>query len=215
MFNGVDVTLNARFAEGAQFSGGLSLGRTVTDNCIVVDSPGSTTVFSPGGTAGTTGTLQDARDGFCQVTPPWSAGTQVKFLVVYPLPWGVQTSAIYQTGPGIPITASHVVTNAAIAPSLGRNLAACGNRLPCTANNEIALIPDQTMFEPRYQQLDLRFSRMFGLAGTARLRGNLDLHNIFNASDVLSLNTRYGDVWQNPIAILGGRLLKLSAQFDF
>lgn len=197
VFNGVDVTLNARFAEGAQFSGGLSMGRTVTDNCIVVDS------------------LQGARDGFCKVTQPWSAGTQIKFLVVYPLPWGVQTSAIYQTGPGIPITASQVVTNVAIASSLGRNLAACGNRVPCTANNEIALIPDQTMFEPRYQQLDFRFSRMFRLAGTARLRGNLDLHNIFNASDVLSLNTRYGDVWQNPITILGGRLLKLSAQFDF
>jgi hypothetical protein len=197
VFNGADVTLNVRFAEGAQFSGGLSMGRTVTDNCLVVDSP------------------QDARDGFCEVTQPWSAGTQVKFLVVYPLPWGVQTSAIYQTGPGIPITASQVVTNAAIAPSLGRNLAACGNRVPCTANNEIALIPDQTMFEPRYQQLDLRVSRMFRLAGTARLRGNLDLHNIFNASDVLNMNTRYGDVWQNPITILGGRLLKLSAQFDF
>jgi hypothetical protein len=33
----------------------------------------------------------------------------------------------------------------------------------------------RTMFEPRYQQLDLRFSRMFQLAGTTRLRGNLDL----------------------------------------
>ena len=215
VFNGVDVTLNARFAGGAQFSGGVSLGRTVTDNCIVVDSPESTTIFSPGGTAGTSGTLRDARDGFCQITPPWSAGTQVKFLVVYPLPWDIQTSAIYQTGPGIPITASQVIPNAAIAPSLGRNLAACGNRVPCTANTEVDLIPDQTMFEPRFQQLDLRLSRMFRLGGASRLRGNLDLYNLFNAGDILSMNTRYGDVWQNPITILGGRLLKLSAQFDF
>jgi hypothetical protein len=187
----------------------------VTNNCIVVDSPESTTIFSPGGTAGTSGTLRDARDGFCQITPPWSAGTQVKLLVVYPLPWDIQTSAIYQTGPGIPITASQVIPNAAIAPSLGRNLAACGNRLPCTANTEVALIPDETMYEPRFQQLDLRLSRTFRLGGASRLRANLDLHNIFNAGDILSINTRYGDVWQNPISILGGRLMKLSAQFDF
>ena len=140
VFNGVDVTLNARFAEGAQFSGGLSLGRTVTDNCIVVDSPASTVILAP---ATNSAADQDARDGFCKVTPPWSAGTQVKFLVVYPLPWDIQTSAIYQTGPGIPITATQVIPNAAIAPSLGRNLAACGNRVPCTANSVIALIPDQ------------------------------------------------------------------------
>jgi hypothetical protein len=61
----------------------------------------------------------------------------------YPLPWGIQTSGNYQTGPGIPITASHVVTNAAIAPSPGRNLAACGNVLggrPAEAQRTIRLL---------------------------------------------------------------------------
>ena len=33
VYNGVDVTLNARFGRGAQFSGGLSTGQTVTDSC--------------------------------------------------------------------------------------------------------------------------------------------------------------------------------------
>jgi len=122
---------------------------------------------------------------------------------------------IYQSGRESRCTATQVVSNAAIAPSLGRNLAACGNRVPCTANSTVALIPEQTMFEPRFQQLDLRLSRTFRLGGTSRLRGNLDLHNLFNAADILSMNTRYGAVWQNPITILGGRLLKVSAQFDF
>ena len=30
VYNGMDVTLTARFAQGGQFSGGLSMGRTVT-----------------------------------------------------------------------------------------------------------------------------------------------------------------------------------------
>ena len=44
---------------------------------------------------------------FCKVTPPWSSGTQVKFLVVYPLPWDLQTSVIYQNFSGIPTGSGH------------------------------------------------------------------------------------------------------------
>ena len=39
VFNGVDVTLSARFAQGGQVSGGVSTGRTVTDNCYVNSDP--------------------------------------------------------------------------------------------------------------------------------------------------------------------------------
>lgn len=39
VYNGLDVTLSARFLQGAQFSGGLSMGRTVTDNCYQNDDP--------------------------------------------------------------------------------------------------------------------------------------------------------------------------------
>ncbi len=107
VYNGIDATVNGRFGEGGSFSGGVSMGQTVEDNCIVVDSP------------------QAARDGFCKVSPPWSAGTDMKFMLVYPLPWEIQTSVIYQNSPGIPITAQLVVPNASIVPSLGRNLSAC------------------------------------------------------------------------------------------
>ena len=39
VFNGVDMTVNARFAGNGQLSGGLSVGRTVTDNCYQNDDP--------------------------------------------------------------------------------------------------------------------------------------------------------------------------------
>ena len=199
VYNGIDATVNGRFGEGGSFSGGVSMGQTVEDNCIVVDSP------------------QAARDGFCKVSPPWSAGTDMKFMLVYPLPWEIQTSVIYQNSPGIPITAQLVVPNASIVPSLGRNLSACPTPIggACTANVTVDLIPARTMFEERLQQVDLRISRVFRLGGSRRLRGNFDVYNLFNASNVLNMNTTYGPTWTNVTQILSGRLLRLGAQFDF
>lgn len=191
VYNGVDLTLNARFGQGGQFAGGLSVGRIVDDNCLVVDSP------------------EAARPGFCNVVPPWSSMTQLKFLAVYPLPWDIQTSAIVQNVPGIPIRASYVVPNAAIAPSLGRNLSG-GRR-----NVTIDLIPVNSQFEARLTQVDLRFSRLFRLTGTGRLRGSLDIINVFNASMPLRTTPTYGPAWMNIAQALNGRLLKIGAQLDF
>ena len=190
VYNGVDATLNGRFLDGGQFQGGLSVGRTVLDNCLVVDSP------------------EAARDGFCKVAPPWSAGTQVKFLVVYPLPWSLRTSMVYQNMPGIPYTASHVVSNADVAVSLGRSLAGAAR----SVTKE--LVPNQTLFEPRLQQVDLRLSRIFR-AGTSRLTANVDLYNLFNEDAVLQQNTRFGDTWREVSLVMGGRMLRFTGQFDF
>ena len=198
VYNGFDATINARFLTRGQISGGLSAGRTVTNNCFAVDSP------------------QDARPGFCKVTPPWSAGTQVKLMVIYPLPWDISTSAIYQNSSGIPITASYVVNNAVIASSLGRNLSDCAaGAATCNANRTIELIPPSSLFEPRLQQVDLRFSRVFRLGGTRRIRPSLDVYNLMNASNVINMNTTYGPSWKDAIQILSGRLLRVGAQFDF
>jgi len=210
VFNGVDVTVNTRFGQGGQFSGGLSVGRTVTDNCYANSNPALTPQLAVGASAMVT----DPRtQQFCHISPPLSAGTQVKFLFVYPLPWNFQTSATYQNIPGIPITASSVRTSAQIAPSLGRNLAAGAN-----GSATINLVPANSLYEDRLQQVDLRFSRIFP-TGRAKLRANFDVYNMFNKSSVLNEMTRYpgsvGALWQQPVQIMGGRLLKVSAQFDF
>ena len=197
VYNGVDATLNARLGGGVRFSGGVSTGRTSTDGCFVVDSP------------------QQAREGFCNVTPPWSAETQVKFMVVYPLLWSLQASAIYQNIPGLPISASFVASNAQIAPTLGRNLGSCRGQLPCTGTATLDLIPTREDYEDRLQQIDLRFSRLFLFGSRSRVQANLDLYNLFNSSNVLNMTTRYGPAWLNAIQIMGGRLAKVSVQVDF
>ena len=73
------------------------------------------------------------------------------------------------------------------------------------------------MFEPRLQQVDLRFSRIFQF-GPRKLRGSVDIYNILNASNVLNMNTTYsppGGVWQDVTQILGGRLVRLGVQLEF
>jgi hypothetical protein len=196
VYNGFDATMSARFGGGAQVSGGLSIGRTVDDNCVVVDSP------------------QDARADFCTTEPSWGSGTQLKFLAVYPLPWDLQTSVIYQNFGGVENTPTITLTNAQIAPSLGRNLAQCGATATCTATVSVPLEPPGTMWERRLQQVDVRFSRTFRVQDF-RLRGNLDVANLFNASNVLSLQRQFGTTYLNALQIMGGRLVKLGLQVDF
>jgi len=224
VYNGVDVTLNGRFLQRGQFSGGLSLGRTVTDTCFLNDNAslnnptptGAGLVFLNVPTA-PAGSLLPRNGQFCHVAPPWSSGTQVKFLAVYPLPWDLETSAIFQNSPGIPITASYVVTNAQVRQALGRNLAACPSQAVATCNATVRteLIPPNTMFEPRLTQVDVRVSRLFRLGGTSRLRGTLDIYNLFNASNVLSMTPGYGPSWLNAAQVLSARLLRIGAQLDF
>ena len=188
--------MSARFGGGAQVSGGLSIGRTVDDNCVVIDSP------------------QDARPEFCKTKPTWGSGTQLKFLAVYPLPWDLQTSVIYQNFGGVENTPTITLTNAQIAPSLGRNLAQCGAAATCTATVTVPLEPPGTMWESRLQQVDVRFSRTFRVQHF-RLRGNVDVANLFNASNVLNLQRQFGTTYLNALQIMGGRLMKLGLQVDF
>jgi hypothetical protein len=153
---------------------------------------------------------------YCRQTLAWAAQTQLKFQGVYPLPfWDIQASATFQSLAGIPEGGNYVATNAQIAPSLGRNLSACGAAATCTAtvttNN---LFAPNSILEGRLNQADARLSKNFRVA-RGRIRANFDLYNIFNASTITQVNTTYGATWLAPRGILPGRLFKLGAQVNF
>ena len=57
--------------------------------------------------------------------------------------------------------------------------------------------------------------RIIPLGGTRRLRADIDVYNVLNVSNVLSMNTTYGSVWQDVRQILGGRLVRLGGQINF
>ncbi|MBI3049343.1 MAG: TonB-dependent receptor [Acidobacteria bacterium] len=195
VFDGIDVSVNMRFGTGGILQGGLATGSQGVDKCFVVDSP------------------QDMYQ--CDVSPPWSGGTQFKFFAVYPLPWDLQLSGTYQDASPIPTNATLVATNASIAPSLGRNLGACGTRPVCTTTTTVEMVPPGTYFrESRIRQLDIRVTRNFRW-NAARIQPQFDLYNAFNANPVLGMNTRYGPAWQRVTSVLGPRTVKFGVNFTF
>jgi hypothetical protein len=212
VYNGVDVTVNARLPRGATVQGGFSTGREQFDNCDVVgkiDNPAANLPTSLSAhLAPNLSGMASPSARFCNVAPLFL--TQVKLLGVYPLPWwGLQTSATVQSIPGPEITALYVAPNALIAPSLGRNLAA-----GVAGTASVQLIEPGTQFEKRLNQVDFRVSKFINMGGT-RIQAIVDVYNLFNASSILGLNTRYGPSWLRPTAILPARFLKFGLQMEF
>ena len=193
VFNGVDLLTRMRFGGGVQIQGGVSTGRSVTDTCFVIDSP---------------------QQYQCHVSPTWASGTRLKFMVLYPLPWRLRASTIYQNLPGITQQATYAVSNALIFPSLGRNLGSCGAAATCNNSVAVNLIQPGTAFEPRINQMDFRLSRIFPM-GRYKLDANLDIFNLLNTSSVIDANFTYGAKWLNPVQILAARMAKVSVQIRF
>jgi hypothetical protein len=219
VFNGVDLGFNARFGTGSLLLGGLTLGRTTTDNCYANAYPNIT----PENDVSTTNT-RPRTSAFCHiVTPLWQGvGSQVKIQAVYPLPWDFQLSGTFKNLPGIPDIANLIATNAQIAPALGRSLAACPGAGTCTATVTIPIIPygtngsttSGTLFDGRLNETDLRVGRTFRF-GKARVQAAIDLYNVFNQRVAQGINSTYGGAWLTPTSILGGRLVRFGGQFEF
>ena len=210
VYNGIDVTVNARLGRGAFVQGGLNTGREVTSSCDPVDSPSGSAgiVPQPAGSSAVTLTTRSVNPtAFCTVTPPfWHP--QWKFSGSHPLPYGFQMSAVFQSLPGIPTLASLVVGNAQVQ-GLGRPLA--GNVANVTVAN---VITPMSVFEDRLNQLDVRFIRNFRVSGM-RIQGTLDIYNAFNEAAVLAENYQFGATWRSPLSVLDARIFKVGVQMVF
>jgi hypothetical protein len=203
VYDGFDFTMNARLPRRVVVSGGVVLGRSRTNNCDLTSDLSLTIDGSASGVA-----MSRLDESFCNVRPPMLPNT--KLIAVYPLPfWGLQTSATFQSVPGPEITASYAAPNSAIAPSLGRNLAAGQN-----ATVLLDLMPKGVLYGDRLNQVDFRVTKILQI-GSAKVQGMFDLYNLFNASPALSVQTRFGPAWQQPTQILIGRLAKFGVQVDF
>jgi hypothetical protein len=103
-------------------------------------------------------------------------------------------------------SANFIVPSAQIAPSLGRPLN--------SATVSIPIIPPNTQWGKRVNQLDLRFQKTFNF-GTRGLQTNVDVYNVFNPNTVVQARNTYPSGFQVPTGILGGRLIKFGGQFTF
>jgi hypothetical protein len=190
------ATINARFSSGARISGGVDLGRTVTDNCFIVDSS------------------QDLLN--CHNVKNYGANAQVKFNGNIPLPANFLVSGVFQNLPGSTITASWAAPNAEIAPTLGRNLAACRGAAVCNGTATVPLVASNVLFNPRVSRLDLRLGKRLDVSQTKRLQLNFDVFNVLNGSYVLGQNNTFSTTtWQKPTQTMDGLMVQFSANLSF
>jgi hypothetical protein len=206
-WNGIDVGVNMRLSRSAMLQAGISTGRTVTDNCAVTDrAPEAIWGSSAVGQSGSVSLATTPTSGpYCYQNSGFQ--TQVKGFGSYIIPKiNVQTSASFSSTPGATIAANYTATNAAIAPTLGRNLSGGA------ANATVNLVAPGQMYGDVLNNLDVRIAKIFG--GARKTSLNLDLFNITNANPVLTENSSYA-VWRRPQSILQPRFAKFSVQFDF
>ena len=187
--NFVTFSVEARLAPGVRFGGGIDTGRTVTDNCFVVDSP------------------QQLLN--CRVAQPFAANTQIKFNGSYAFPGDLFVSAVYQNLPGPMYTADWAAPLANIQTSLGRPLA--GGARTAT----VPLIAPQSQFDERTTRLDVRLAKNLRVGPRVRVQANLDLYNALNSSSVLALTNAFGARWLVPTLVMEPRILQFSASINF
>jgi Carboxypeptidase regulatory-like domain len=206
-YNGMDVSFNVRPSQSLTFQGGVSTGRTISDDCAIrAQLPGLVTTLSTG-TA--TAVTQNQTNPYCHIDSGFL--TQFRGLAAYTIPRvDVLFSAALQSVPGQPLAANYAVADAIVAPSLGRNLA--GNAPNVTVN----LVTPGSLYGDRTNQIDLRLAKILKL-GQRRLQMGIDLYNSLNSSAVLGYNQAYiaNGAWLTPNSIITARLIRLSAQFDF
>jgi hypothetical protein len=211
-WNGMDFTTNVRLPRGILLQGGLSVGKTMLDSCALDGQIGHQLT---GNAYNSFSSLLPANVGnpstqFCHIEEPWLPS--VKLLGSYRLPWDFQVAATFQSDPTPPFIATWTATNAQIAPSLGRNLAA-----GLTGTAQVQLVAPGALYGDRLNQLDVRFGKHFK-TGKVGWQANIDVFNALNASPVLSQNNNYGTSglsWQVPTAVLPGRLAKVGLLTTF
>jgi hypothetical protein len=216
VYSGVDLTLNVRLPSNVMVTGGTSTGREPTDVCAFLNQPNVSPGLLANGAANVTSgfvgsaatVLSPNTQAFCHINPPFQ--TNVKFSAVYPLPWfGLQTSATFQSLPGVALSPSYqaTATNTGVSQTLGRAFSEGSTLL-------VDLAPPNTLFSRRINQTNIRLEKAFRLT-RGKFRAMVDLFNLFNQNPVLAFNTRVNATYPLPTLIEPARMVKFGAQWDF
>ncbi len=223
IYNGIDLTVNARLPRGAMLFGGFVTEKNERNVCDEPDNPMNLLY------------CDDAENGI-----PWRP--TFKMSGTLPIKWGISVSATWQdlagrplglttttgnkiSGPGYGDTGSPVGTNWQITRA-GRYPANCPAPCPAgqlifpagstpltSASITVPLVPAGTEFLERVRQLDLSLAKSFQV-GSSRMTGQLDVFNVANSAAVASVaSTLYGTAaYQRPSSVLQGRMIRIGVQ---
>ena len=209
-WRGFDFGINARM-RGLMLQGGVSTGRTSIDYCdLQLQLPeriSATTATGSVTRAAAAGGGDTVPNDYCRRGTNWL--TQLKLIGSYMLPYGIQVAGTLQSQPGPERAAIYRFSAADLVAALGRSATLFPGGL--SAN----VIEPGTVYGDRFNQVDLRLTKIIKLAGTLQLRAMFDLFNVFNANAVSLEQYAVGPDYLKPQAILPGRLAKFAFQLDF
>jgi hypothetical protein len=200
IYNGLELSINARLRNGLQLQAGSSTGSQVTDNCEVrAQLP---EIQIP--TVATTAQSPNCHNAPGITTRATAAGS-------YTIPRiDVLLSGTFQSSPGAVLGANYTVSNAIVQQSLGRPLS---NN---ATNVLVDLLQPGQVWGERVNQLDFRVGKVLRFG---RQRGviSADLFNALNSDAILTYNQAYNPTgtWLVPLTVLTARSTKITIQWDF
>ena len=214
IYEGFEVSANARFRSGAYLQAGINAQKRTFDQCNLVDA----------------GILQYVVTALTQVAEQFPDGRRAcrqdlryrpdaKLVASYALPFAVQLSGTYQfvrgvqTGGAAPSILATWTAMPASATTLGRAFAAGAT------TKSVNLIPVGLEYGPNdLHQLDIRLSKRFQVQ-RYRFKVDLDTYNVFNSNWPFTVTSTFStaatSAWLRPTNVLQARFLKLGLQFDF
>jgi hypothetical protein len=187
VFDSVDFGVNWRLGNGAMVTGGTATGRSRSRTCDVAD-PNATRYC----------------DDFA-FDIPWR--TNFKASGMYPLPYGIRLSAVFQSTAGDRVNQSYQVTAAAFR-------ALTGVTMGQTSVTFGRLNEPGSVYYDRVNQMDFTLAKTFRIS-SVRVTPELSLFNLFNANPIVSQTTAFGPALGNPLRILEGRLIRFGVQARF
>ena len=220
-WQGFDVTLNARTANGLTVQGGTSTGHGVNDTCNVLIgrfgrpmAPSTATVAASGVVNG---------QPTCNASEPWQ--TSARALVSYTIPKiDVLVSAILRSQPnvqpggdvatnGASRAANYLMTAAQFQAATGKSL-----RAGVTSETVNILLPG-AIYGDRVNNLDMRFAKILKF-GRIRTNVGVDFYNLTNSNTGTTFEATYdpasaGARWLLPTAVVQPRFVRFNVQVNF
>jgi len=216
IYDGFEVSFNARLPRGAHMFGGWSNDRLITISCDQYDPNKLRFCDQTGETFQQYGATR---------MPPFR--NDFKLSANYPLPWDIDISGVFISfaGKGNSYTAQdpslgvYWTVPASAFPNGQRTRAVVSAPILLAAGAQTQapgfnLVAPNTKFEPRWNQLDLSVKRTFRFS-RKEVQGQLAVFNVLNANTVLQEVQSFGSSLGQPQNVLQGRLMRLAVLINF
>jgi carboxypeptidase family protein len=188
VYNGFEVSVNARMPKGGFVLGGITTQRTATSDCDVVN--------------------RDPNNlRFCESTPPFR--TLYKANAAYTLPYDIQVSGSLQAVPGGDVSATFTYNSAyAGIPLTGANSRSVNLIEPNTQ-----FFDYQTQLDMRASRT-FRFGRK-RVQGYVDLFNVLNASTVVSFNQTFGTNTTLNANYLQPLVVMQARRVQLGGRFDF